>query len=384
MKIIDRNMKKTVLTIAAGLFVSLAAFAQKGPENSDARMYYPQYGVSTRTEIAIPNIDGYVTLKADFHTHTMFADAQLSPEGRVGEAWCDGLDVICVSEHIGVHKSPGIHRFDHNLVTKRAMDAGKKYGMIVIPGAEITREKPFGHMNAMFLSDCNVFAEERYKWDENGNEMLGPDGKRIPMRETEIPDFEAAEKQGAFIQWNHPGWPDNLCPLPEFHKKMIQEGRIHAVEIFNSYEWYPTVMDWMDEYGITVTANSDAHEPIRNLYGDNLRPMNLIFAKETTLESVKEAMFAGRMLAVWNNNVAGKKELLSQLVDKSLVVKKIDGKRVQVTNVSDICYTVLYADHTSPIDFPARKSIIIKMNPGQVLNFINCHTGRKTLEMSIY
>lgn len=378
-------MKKTfLLSIVAATVFPLVAFAQKGPENSDDRRLYPQYGTPRRTVLEIPGIDGYIALKADFHTHTMFADANVSPEGRVIEAWCDGLDVICVSEHIGVHKSKGIHRFDHNLVTERAEKAGKKYGIIVIPGAEISRDKPFGHMNAMFLTDCNVFAEERYKWDENGNEIVDENGKRIPMRETEIPDFEAAEKQGAFIQWNHPGWPDNRCPLPEFHKKMIEEGRIHAVEIFNSDEWYPKVLDWMDEYHITVTANSDAHNPVKMDYPGAVRPFNIIFAKEATLESVKEAMFAGRMLAVWNNNVAGKAELLSQLVSNSLKVRKIDSKNVEVTNVSDICYTVLYGSHTSPIELQPRKAVILKLEQGTPLTFVNCFIGRKNLVMSIY
>lgn len=375
---------KHLFSLTALLLLATAGFAQKGPENSDARMYLPQYGVMQRSIIHLPNLDGYVTLKGDFHSHTMFADAHVSPEGRIKEAWCDGLDVICVSEHIGVHKSPGIKRFDHNLVTKRAVDAGKQYDMIVIPGVEITREKPFGHFCCLFLSDCNVFAEERYKWDENGDEIRDANGKRIPMRETEIPDFLAAEKQGAFIQWNHPGWPDNYCQLPDFHKKMIQEKRIHAVEVFNTYEWYPKVLDWMDEYHITVTANSDSHNPIRVDYGNQLRPMNLIFAKEATLESVKEAMFAGRMLALWNNNLTGKEELMRPFVSKCLQVKPISGSSVEVINTSDITYTILYGSHTSPIELQAGKAQILKIKKGEMLKFTNCLIGRKNLEMALY
>ena len=53
-----------------------------------------------RTEIILPKVNGYTCYKADFHTHTMFSDADLTPKRRIREAWLDGLDIICLSDHL--------------------------------------------------------------------------------------------------------------------------------------------------------------------------------------------------------------------------------------------------------------------------------------------
>lgn len=377
---------KKLLFIAVAAMLFSQSYAEKRPENSDDRVLVPCYNELLRNLILIPDIDGYKTLKCDFHMHTMFADAQVSPEGRVNEAWCDGLDVVCVSEHIGVHKSPGIHRFDHNLVQERAIKQGKKLGLMVVKGIEISRSKPFGHMNMLFLEDCNVFCEERFMCDKDGNEIKDAKGHRIPNRATEMSDFEAAEKQHAFIQWNHPGWPDKICDMPDFHKQMIKERRIHSVEIFNSAEWYPKVLDWYDEFKIPMVANSDSHRPIRITYNDHVRPMTLVFAKEYTMESLREAMFAGRMLALFNNTLAGDAELIKQLVKKSLSIRVINKKKglVEVSNTSDICYKTLFGDHMNPVIFYPRKAIQVVIKPGTELDFINCLAGRKSVKMKLW
>ncbi len=50
--------------------------------------------------INIPDIPGYITLKCDFHMHTVFSDGIVWPTYRVNEAWEDGLDVIAISDHL--------------------------------------------------------------------------------------------------------------------------------------------------------------------------------------------------------------------------------------------------------------------------------------------
>ena len=40
----------------------------------------------TTNKIVIPNVDGYLTLKGDFHIHTVFSDGKVWPETRVREA----------------------------------------------------------------------------------------------------------------------------------------------------------------------------------------------------------------------------------------------------------------------------------------------------------
>lgn len=53
-----------------------------------------------RNEIQVPDLDGYTTLKCDFHMHTVFSDGLVWPTVRVDEAYREGLDAISLTEHI--------------------------------------------------------------------------------------------------------------------------------------------------------------------------------------------------------------------------------------------------------------------------------------------
>ena len=377
-------MKKWSILIGL-VAIAAIADAKNPPENSDDRIRCAQIESAVRRVISIPNIGEYMTLKCDFHMHTVFADAQVSPTGRVREAWQDGLDVIAMTEHIAVHKSPGIKLKDYNLPIAQTVKEGKKWGFMVVPAVEITRTKPFGHMNALFIKDPNVFEETRYKVDENGKLIYDNDGNRIP-NPTEMEDFKKAEAQGAFMIWNHPGWPDGKTTLFPLQKQLIKEGRIHAVELFNGMEWYPKVLDWFDEYKLPMMANSDIHETSRFAYGNQIRPMTLVFAKEYTLESLREALFVGRMLAFFESKLAGDSNLISQLIDASLVVKVIDEKKgvLEVTNISDIPFQTLFGDHMNPVVFHPRSAIRVTVPKGTVLEFINCYAGRKCVKKEIW
>ncbi|MBQ0080149.1 MAG: hypothetical protein KBS95_01170 [Alistipes sp.] len=378
-------MKRIILSVLLCAALSVT-YAQKMPENSDDRVYCYETSPGRRTVIQIPDIDQYRTFKCDFHLHTVFADAQLSPEGRVREAWHDGLDVIAMTEHVGVHKTKGIKLKDYNLPPKLAQQAAKAYGLIVIKGAEVTRTKPFGHMNMLFLEDCNVFSEHRYLKDANGQYLKSETGTKVSNPETEKADFEAAEKQGAFIIWNHPGWPDKKCTMYDLQKKLIEEHRIHAVELCNHNEWYPKVLDWFDQYHLPMMANSDQHNPTSYDYGMSMRPMTLVFAKEYTEQSIKEAMFAGRMVAFFNQTLAGEATYIEQLIHHSLSVRVLDEKtgRLEVTNNSDIPFKTLYGSHMNPVIFHPHKAILVSIKKGQKINFINCYVGRNTLKVALW
>jgi hypothetical protein len=241
-------------------------------------------------------------------------------------------------------------------------------------------------MNALFLKDCNVFDENRYLVDENGVLLRDKNGDRIPNRATEMKDFEAAEAQGAFIIWNHPGWPDKKSTLYPLHKKLIEEKRIHAVELFNSSEWYPRVLDWFDTYKLPMMANTDIHAISANTYNRSLRPMTLVFAKERTLESVREAMFAGRMLALFGNKLAGDAELIKKLLKSSLQVRVIDEKKgsIEVTNISDIEFEATFGKEQKYVVFYPRTATIVTIPQGAELDFANCLAGRKSVKTNLW
>ena len=377
-------MKKSLFLMMALLSWG-ALSAQTQPENSDDRVACYRMMSGVRKVISIPDIDGYKTFKCDFHTHTVYADAHVSPEGRVQEDWYDGLDVMAMTEHVGVHKT-GIDMPDRNVPIVKAKAEGAKFGMIVIPGVEITRAKPFGHMNFLFVKDANVFSEDRYLTDKDGEYLTDELGRKINNDETLQDDIAAALEQDCFIQWNHPGWPDRKCDMYDIHKDMLAKGQIHAVEICNHQEWYPKVLDWFDEYHIPMTANTDQHSPIDYNYGHVIRPMTLVFAKEYTLESIREAMFAGRMVAFWDQTLAGDATWLEQLVHHSLQVRVIDAAkgRIEVTNISDIRFETMYGSHMNPVILYPRSAIIMTVKKGQKIEFLNCYTGRQHLHTNLW
>lgn len=377
-------MKKSLFLMMALLSWG-ALSAQTQPENSDDRVACYRMMSGVRKVISIPDIDGYKTFKCNFHTHTVYADAHVSPEGRVQEDWYDGLDVMAMTEHVGVHKT-GIDMPDRNVPIVKAKAEGAKFGMIVIPGVEITRAKPFGHMNFLFVKDANVFSEDRYLTDKDGEYLTDDFGRKINNDETLQDDIAAALEQDCFIQWNHPGWPDRKCDMYDIHKDMLAKGQIHAVEICNHQEWYPKVLDWFDEYHIPMTANTDQHSPIDYNYGHVIRPMTLVFAKEYTMESIREAMFAGRMVAFWDQTLAGDATWLEQLVHHSLQVRVIDAAkgRIEVTNISDIRFETMYGTHMNPVILYPRSAIIMTVKKGQKIEFLNCYTGRQHLHTNLW
>ena len=158
-------------------------------------------------KIDIPNLKGYVTLKCDFHIHTVFSDGNVWPTVRIDEAYREGLDVISITDHIEYrpHKDDMVN--SHNRSYIIAQEAAKTRGIILIKGSEITRDMPPGHHNAIFLTNSDELDKPAY-----------------------MDAFRAAKAQNAFIFWNHPGWlsqqPDTTLWWPE-HTQLLQQGMMH-------------------------------------------------------------------------------------------------------------------------------------------------------------
>ena len=75
-------MKKSIFAVSAILLSCVLATGQ------------------VRNEIDIPDLEGYLTLKCDFHIHTVFSDGTVWPTVRVQEAYKEGLDAISLTEHL--------------------------------------------------------------------------------------------------------------------------------------------------------------------------------------------------------------------------------------------------------------------------------------------
>ncbi len=305
-----------------------------------------------RTEINIPDFGGYQTLKCDFHTHTVFSDGKVWPDIRVSEAWQQGLDAIAITDHIEYRPNKDILSGDLNESYKIAKKAGDGIGFIVIQGTEITRKKPLGHLNALFIKDA------------------------IPL---DVPDplvaIDEAKKQGAFVMWNHPGWPDDKSTFYPVHEQLIREKKIDGVEVFNSIEYYPVVFDWCNQYNLPFMANSDAHPVVAGKYGSNIRPLTMVFAKEKSEEGIRDALFDKRTVAFFYGELAGNPTYLQPLVLACLKVHQATEKMLEVTNISDIPFRMT-ADDGKLYLFPAQKTVLMEKPKAETFTVTNCHTAQ--------
>ena len=260
--------------------------------------------LSSKT-FSYPNIEGYVTLKADLHIHTVFSDGNVWPTIRVQEALRENLDAISLTEHLEYqpHKDDIPHP-DRNRAYILALEEAKDHELLIVPGSEITRSEPVGHSNAVFITDAN----------------------KLMATAPEVP-FEEAKKQDAFVFWNHPAWhaqsPTGNPILSDFQKERIKNGELHGIEVINSVDYAEESLALALEHNLTIMGTSDIHGLIDWDYTEkgNHRPITLIFAKEKSLESMREALFEGRTVAVYNDLLVGKPEFLKPLLQASVVIE---------------------------------------------------------------
>ncbi|MCX6301776.1 MAG: Sb-PDE family phosphodiesterase [Bacteroidia bacterium] len=292
---------------------------------------------SQKKIVNLPDLPGYVTLKCDFHLHTVFSDGNIWPTMRIAEAYRNGLDAISITDHIEYSPKKDYIPIDHNAAWKITQNAAKEANLILVHGAEITRDMPPGHFNALFINDASAL-----------------------VKDSVIDVVEEAIRQGAFIQWNHPGWnaqqPDGIPRMYDIHYKLIEKGWLHGIEFFNDSEYYPLVLTFCRKYNLAVMGNSDNHWVISEDYQqpeNTNRPMTLVFAKERTHDSLKEAMFAGRTLVYFKDMLAGKEEYAKPFFYQCISVGKVfhqsdNNIYFEVTNKSDIPFYLVNGAAPAP------------------------------------
>ncbi len=280
-----------------------------------------------RTELTFPNLPDYLTLKCDFHMHTVFSDGNVWPTVRADEAWRDGLDVLAITDHIEYVP----HRDDIAVKHGRAYELAKPMAegldLILIQGAEITRGEPPGHLNAIFLRD-------------------------VPALQTEkVEDaVQAAVSQGAFVFWNHPGWkqPQQKSVWYDQQDHFYRNGWLQGIEVVNGDDYDPIAHQWCLDKQLTMMGDSDVHDPIWMNYDASRgqhRPVTLVFARERTVEGVREALFGRRTAVYWQDRLIGEAAYLRPLFEASLEYK---SRRV---NLAGRTRAVLQIHNRAPIDF---------------------------------
>ena len=283
-----------------------------------------QHTHSGAQPITYPDIPGYKTLKTDLHIHSVFSDGNVWPTIRVQEALREDLDAISLTEHLEYQPHlDDIPHPDRNRAYVLAMEEAKEHDLIIVHGSEITRSAPEGHSNAVFITDANKL-----------------------MQDKAADAFAAAKSQKAFVFWNHPAWyaqsPAGNPILSDFQKERIKKGELHGIEVINSVDYAQESLALALEQNLTIMGTSDIHGLIDWDYTEKgkHRPVTLVFAKEKTLASLQEALFAGRTVAAYNSILVGKAEYLEPLIRSSILVEnaayipKTQVLKIELKNIS--------------------------------------------------
>jgi hypothetical protein len=296
-----------------------------------------------RGKIDIPDLNGYITLKCDFHTHTVFSDGLVWPTVRVDEAYREGLDAVAITDHIEFRPHEEIvasRNRSYEIAQKRAEDKG----IILIQGSEITRKMPPGHHNAIFITDAEKLDTTEY-----------------------LDAFRAAKAQDAFIFWNHPHWDrqqhDTTLWMEE-HTQLFQQGLMHGIEVVNHF-YCPEAHRWCWEKKLALLGNSDMQQPIQahvNFAAGKHRAMTFVFAKSATIEGIREALFERRTAVYHDEYVIGEEKYLKELFENALEWKteKVDSvtMRLIVKNKSDLSFRLKKTQHDTRLVYFRETTIV--------------------------
>ena len=305
---------------------------------------------SRRTEIIMPQVKGFNCYKADFHVHTSYSDGQVSPAGRVYEAWHNGLDILAITDHY--EGRSGERRFlkviapyspdgkpmkylpaktakcikaDFNAIHQEAVSYNeqKGYNLLLIKGCEMAR-KGLGHFNALFVNDLNSIYHE-------------------DLAEA----FRKVKEQGGIVIHNHPGNTSKY--ETEFHEKIRKEGLLRGYEVSNGYTYYPQIQRRCVDEQLTMFGNTDVHAPIAYQYHEsgNFRTMTIVLAKECTEEAIKDALLKQRTIVYSGGDLIGEeswlKEFFNAAIDCRLVKEDKDPKNGRRTfAITNKCSIPIY------------------------------------------
>ncbi len=351
-------MKRAILILGITLLAFSTAEAQKEVPH---QVQTCQKRSPERTEIILPQVNGYNIYKGDFHTHTMYSDARVSPKGRVMEAWSDGLDILAITDHYEARENeknllkvlakysedgkpkkalsaapyskpkdgsdPGIMA-DFNAIHQEAVSENRwaGYNLLLIKGCEFGRNtNDKGHFNALFVKDLNSLYS--YNLEES---------------------FRKVKEQGGIVIHNHPSYkrPKGSTDKSEWDEMVYSEGLIRGVEVANGYNFYPRMVRRCIEEKLAMFGNTDEHRFTSYRFGsrDVFRTMTFVFAKECTEEAIKEAILDCRTLVYSGGCVIGEEQLLNDFLNESIIChlvkedKKKGSHYYTLTNTTSITY----------------------------------------------
>jgi hypothetical protein len=154
--------------------------------------------------------------------------------------------------------------------------------------------------------------------------------------------------------------------MTEFEKAVYAEGMVHGLELMNGSAFYPRAFNTAKEHNLFMTSNTDIHATSLQQYRANghLRNMTIIFAKECTLESLREALEAHRTLCYSFGTIGGEQSLLKEFFEASVTTKKLSvdkkkkSQRVMITNTTSLPYVIRIGEGNAVVLRPLSSTIV--------------------------
>jgi hypothetical protein len=324
----------------------------------------------------------------DPHTHSSFSDGHVWPRIRVEEALRDGLDALAMTEHLEWQPHlADIPHPDRNRSYEVAVGASDESDLIVIAGVEVTREAPYGHINALFISDANKLFANFTPEDPNDIDGYYYTTGEWPAQNA----IDAANAQGAFLFWNHAWWddetPSQIPHAGEFQIANAKDNLLHGIEIVNTNSYSKESFQIALDLQLTLMGSSDVHDLIDWDYDvaqGGHRPVTLVLAAERSEESIREALFAGRTVVWFKNTLFGYEPNMDELLQASLAVSSSyyagdsDVLVLEVKNHSDSDFQL--KNMTSYSFFGTTDMITV---PGHQITQIRARTGTRVEKVSL-
>ena len=305
-------------------------------------------------------------ISSDLHIHTVFSDGEVWPSIRIKEARRDSLDLISMTEHLEyLSYKNDLKITDRNRsynISKALLK--KDEPLMIINGSEITKPMPPGHFNAIFVKDVNP--------------LLNSDGEKSMIE---------ANKQGAFVFWNHPNWIENrddgIAKFDEIHQRLLEKKLFHGIEVVNEHTYSEEALALALENNLTIMGTSDIHGLIDWTFDKEKkqhRPVTFILSKNRTIKSIRDALFNQKTF-VWHRDILiGKEENISPVVSENLKITSLGYYKkivtIKIQNKSVVPFKLRYlGDYTfhknsSILEIPARGELLVTIKTKEILTSI--------------
>jgi hypothetical protein len=212
-------------------------------------------------------------LLAELHAHTTWSDGDLTPAELVDLYGAAGFDVLAITDHV-LPSAEGIHVRKENYagylddVTREAERAKRVYGLIVIPGLELTYEDP----DARQAAHAVALGLRRFVSLEDGLDAA----------------LAQARSLGAALVAAHPYPLERAAEAARVTARFALEpewaaASVDRFELFNRDELFP----WVAERRLPAIASGDFHRP------EHLETWKTLLPCERDEEAIVEHLRSG-------------------------------------------------------------------------------------------